>query len=298
MAKPVLVVTSRYMDSIEARIDQDYEARRNPHDRPFTCYELLEASSGAEALFVTPVDQLDSEFFKRLPASVKVIATYSVGLDHIDLQAAANRNVAIAYTPDNADATAEIAMLLMLGAARRAYEGQEIIRTGAWKPSSPTLLGWQLAGKILGIFGMGRVGRAVAQRARGFGMTIHYSNQTRLPAALEKDAVFHASPSDLLRVSQFLTLHAPETPETHHFINSKTIDFRMNDGTVYRNALRTPCQGAPFSGFSYVVRGGQICDNLQFIRVLRTHEICMLGAFTKLPRPTSPVIHPSASNSS
>ena len=237
MAKPVLVVTSRYMDSIEARIDQDYEARRNPHDRPFTRYELLEASSGAEALFVTPVDQLDSEFFKLLPASVKVIATYSVGLDHIDLQAAANRNVAIAYTPDNADATAEIAMLLMLGAARRAYEGQEIIRTGAWKPSSPTLLGWQLAGKILGIFGMGRVGRAVAQRARGFEMTIHYSNQTRLPAALEKDAVFHASPSDLLRVSQFLTLHAPETPETHHFINSKTIDL-LPRGAILINSAR------------------------------------------------------------
>src|SRR5580658_7497272 len=201
------------MDSIEARIDQDYEARRNPHDRPFTRYELLEASSGAEALFVTPVDQLDSEFFKRLPASVKVIATYSVGLDHIDLQAAANRNIAIAYTPGiNAEATADVAILLMLGASRRAYEGQEMVRTGTWKLSSPVLLGWQLTGKVLGIFGMGRVGQAVAQRARGFGMTVHYSNPGRLPAALEKDAVFHSSPPDLLRVSEFLSLHAPETP--------------------------------------------------------------------------------------
>jgi lactate dehydrogenase-like 2-hydroxyacid dehydrogenase len=115
-------------------------------------------------------------------------------------------------------------MLLMLGASRRAYEGQEMVRTGTWTLSGQMVLGWQLTGKVLGIFGMGRVGQAVAQRARGFGMSIHYSNPTRLPAALEKDAVFHSNASDLLRVSQFLTLHAPETPETHHFINSKTID--------------------------------------------------------------------------
>jgi lactate dehydrogenase-like 2-hydroxyacid dehydrogenase len=169
---------------------------------------------------------------------VKVIATYSVGFDHVDIQAAANRNIAIAYTPGiNADATADIAMLLMLGASRRAYEGQEMVRAGTWKLSSPVLLGWQLTGKVLGIFGMGRVGQAVAQRARGFGMTIHYSNSIRLPAALERDAVFHSSASDLLRVSQFLTLHAPETPETHHFINSKTIDL-LPHGAILINTAR------------------------------------------------------------
>ena len=213
MHKPVLVITTRFMDEIEARVDRDYDARRNPHEKPFTRDELIEASSGADALFITPLDRLDSEFFKRLSASVKVISTYSVGIDHIDLQAAANRKIAIAYTPGiNADATADIAMLLMLGASRRAYEGQEMMRTGTWKLSSPVLLGWQLTGKVLGIFGMGRVGRAVARRARGFGMTIHYSNPTRLPAALEKDAVFLSSAPDLLRVSEFLSLNAPETP--------------------------------------------------------------------------------------
>jgi lactate dehydrogenase-like 2-hydroxyacid dehydrogenase len=226
------------MDEIEARIDRDYDARRNPRQRPFTRDELLEVSSGADALFIMPFDRLDSEFFKRVSASVKVIATYSVGTDHIDLQAAANRKIAIGYTPGiNSDATAEIAMLLMLGASRRAYEGQEMVRTGTWIPSSPVLLGWQLTGKVLCIFGMGRVGQAVAQRARGFGMTIHYSNPTRLPAALEKGAVFHSSPSDLLRVSEFLSLHAPETPETHHFINAKTIDL-LPRGAILVNTAR------------------------------------------------------------
>src|ERR1700733_4163581 len=226
------------MDEIEARIHRDYDARRNPNERPFTRDELIEASSGADALFITPFDRLDSDFFKRVAASVKVIATYSVGVDHIDLEASANRRIAIAYTPGiNSEATADLAMLLMLGASRRAYEGQEMLRTGKWTLSSQMLLGWQLTGKVLGILGMGRVGQAVAQRARGFGMTIHYFNPTRLPAALEQGAVFHSSASDLLRVSQFLSLHAPETPETHHFINSKTIDL-LPHGAILINAAR------------------------------------------------------------
>jgi lactate dehydrogenase-like 2-hydroxyacid dehydrogenase len=238
MHKPVLVVTTQFMHAIEARIDRDYNARRNPHERPFTCDELIEASSGADALFITPPDRLDSEFFERVSASVKVIATYSVGIDHIDLQAAANRKIAIAYTPGtNADATADIAILLMLGASRRAYEGQEMVRTGTWNLSSQVLLGWQLTGKVLGIFGMGRVGRAVAERARGFGMAIHYYNPARLPAASEKDAVFHSNAPDLLRVSEFLSLHAPETPETHHFINSKTIEL-LPQGAILLNSAR------------------------------------------------------------
>src|SRR5580692_7361241 len=256
--KPVLVVTARFLDEIEARIDRDYDTRRNPHERPFTRDELIEASSGADALFITPFDRLDSEFFKRAPASVKVVATYSVGTDHIDLQAAANRNIAIAYTPGiNADATADIAILLMLGASRRAYEGQEMVRTGTWKVSS--LLGWQLTGKALGIFGMGQVGRAVAQRARGFGMAIHYSNPTRLPAALEEDAVFHSSASDLLRVSEFLTLHAPETPETHHLINSKTIQL-LPHGAILINSAR----------------GGMVVDE-DLIAALRSGRVAAAG---------------------
>src|SRR5580692_5375368 len=258
--KAVLVVTARFLDEIEARIDRDYDTRRNPHERPFTRDELIDASSGADALFITPFDRLDADFFKRLPASVKVIATYSVGIDHIDLQAAANRNIVIAYTPGiNADATADIAMLLMLGASRRAYEGQEMVRTGTWNPSSPVLLGWQLTGKVLGILGMGRIGRAVAQRARGFGMTIHYFSPTRLPAALEKDAVFHSSASDLLRVSEFLTLHAPETPETHHLINSKTIQL-LPHGAILINSAR----------------GGMVVDE-DLIAALRSGRVAAAG---------------------
>jgi lactate dehydrogenase-like 2-hydroxyacid dehydrogenase len=168
---------------------------------------------------------LDSGFFQKASPTIKIIATYSVGFEHIDLEAAARRKISVAYTPGvNHEATADIAMLLLLGASRRAYEAQELVRTGAWRPLSPDLLlGWQVGGKILGIFGMGRVGQALARRARGFGMKIHYCNTFELPAEIAGDAVYHKDPSDLLRVSQFLSLHAPETPQTHHLLNSKAI---------------------------------------------------------------------------
>ena len=226
MTKPVLVVTSRYTKEVEDRIDRDYNARRNPNRSLFSQQELLTAAEGADAMFITPADRLDSGFFQKLSPTVKIIATYSVGFEHIDLEAAARRKIPVAYTPGvNNEATADIAMLLLLGASRRAYEAQELVRSGAWTQPMGTdmLLGWQVGGKVLGILGMGRVGQALARRARGFGMKIHYSDTAELPAEITGDAVYHEDPSDLLRVSRFLSLHAPESPETHHFLNSTTI---------------------------------------------------------------------------
>src|ERR1700683_2119204 len=186
MTKPILVVTSHYPKEVEDRIDRDYNARRNPNQFPFSQPMLLSAAEGADALFITPADRLDSEFFQKVSPTVKIIATFSVGFEHIDLEAAARRKIPVAYTPGvNNEATADIAMLLLLGASRRAYEGQDLVRTGAWRPLSPDmLLGWQVGGKGLGILGMGRVGQAVARRARGFGMRIHYSNASELPAEI------------------------------------------------------------------------------------------------------------------
>jgi len=239
MTKPVLVVTSRYTKQIEDRIDRDFNARRNPNQFPCTQQQLLSAADGADALFITPADRLDSGFFQKISPTIKIIATYSVGFEHIDREAAARRKIPVAYTPGvNHDATADIAMLLLLGASRRAYEAQELLRTGAWRPLSPDkLLGWQVGGKILGIFGMGRVGQAVARRARGFGMKIHYCNTSELPAEIAGDAVYHKDASDLLRVSQFLSLHAPDSPQTRHFLNSKAISL-LPPGAIVVNTAR------------------------------------------------------------
>jgi lactate dehydrogenase-like 2-hydroxyacid dehydrogenase len=240
MIKPILVITSRYPKEVEDRIDREYNARRNPNQFPFSQPKLLSAADGADALFITPADRLDSGFFQKVSPTVKIIATFSVGFEHIDLEAAARRKIPVAYTPGvNNEATADIAMLLLLGASRRAYEAQELVRTGAWKQPLGTdmLLGWQVGGKVLGILGMGRVGQSVARRARGFGMKIHYYDTKELPAEIIGDAVYHKDPSDLLRASEFLSLHVPETPQTRHFLNAKAISL-LPPGAIVVNTAR------------------------------------------------------------
>jgi lactate dehydrogenase-like 2-hydroxyacid dehydrogenase len=236
LSKPMLVVLGRFTEDVEGRIARDFTVRRVATDSPSPVEELLRAAEGADAVFMAPL-RLDAGFFGRVAASVKVIATFSVGYDHIDVGAA--RGIAIANTPGVLDdATADVAILLLLGASRRAYEAQELLRSGAWaKPNAARLLGWDCAGKVLGIFGMGRIGQAVARRARALGMKIHYSNRNALPLELAGDAVFHASAQDLLRVSQFLSLHAPHTPETHHFLNAENIAL-LPAGAIVINAAR------------------------------------------------------------
>ena len=261
LKKPILVVASQFPKEVEDRIDRDYDPRRNPNTVPFSREQLLAAADGADAIFITLMDRLDSIFFQRVSPTVRVIATYSVGFEHIDLQGAAKKKIAVAYTPGvNHEATADIAMLLLLGASRRAYEAQELVRTGAWRPLTPNmLLGWQLGGKVLGIFGMGKIGRAMARRARGFGMKIHYSDASKLPSDLEGDAIYHEDPHELLRVSQFLSLHAPETPETRHFLNAKSIGLLPHGAVVVNTA-----------------RGGLVADE-DLIAALRSGQVAAAG---------------------
>ncbi|HTU44838.1 MAG TPA: D-glycerate dehydrogenase [Bryobacteraceae bacterium] len=239
MKKPILVVTSRFIKPVEARINEEYEVRRKSDETLFTRDELLAASEGADAILITPFDRLDAEFFGQVSSSVKVISTSSVGTDHIDMRAASERNIAIGYTPaEVTDATADIAMLLLLGASRRAFEAQELVRSGEWTMAGAgALLGWQLTGKTLGILGMGRIGQGVGRRARGFGMKIHYSNPHRVMEDKAGDAIFHADPVELLKVSQFLSLNTPATAVTHHFLNAKTISL-LPQGAIVVNTAR------------------------------------------------------------
>lgn len=239
MKKPVLVVTSHFIKPVEARIDNEYEIVRKGDGIPFKKEELIAATKGADAMLITPFDKLDADFFERVSPTVKVISTYSVGLDHIDMRAAARKKIAIGYTPAAVtDATSDIVMLLLLGASRRAFEAQELIRTGNWTIArAGALLGWQVTSKTLGILGMGRIGQAVAKRAKAFGMKIHYSDPHQLPEEQAGGAVFHADPLELLPVSQFLSLNAPETEKTHHFLNAKTIAL-LPQGAIVVNAAR------------------------------------------------------------
>lgn len=236
--KPTLVAARRFTPAVDGRIDRDFNVRRNPHDRPWTQDELLAAADGADAIFLSPANRMDARFFQLLPASVKVIATFSVGYDHVDLQAAQRSGIPIAHTPGVlTDATADLTMLLLLATSRRAYEAQQRVRSGEWVGAQTDLLGWSLQGKPLGIFGMGRIGLAVAHRARAFGMSIHYHNRTRLLLADELGAVFHADAASLLRASSFLSLHAPASPETYHFLNRDTIAL-LPEGAIVVNTAR------------------------------------------------------------
>jgi lactate dehydrogenase-like 2-hydroxyacid dehydrogenase len=259
--RPILVVTAHFMKPVEARIESDYEIRRKTDGTLFTRNELLATAEGADAMLITPFDRLDAEFFKRVSPSVKVISTYSVGVDHIDMNAAAERDIAIGYTPaEVTDATADIAMLLLLGASRRAFEAQELVRSGEWTiPRAGALLGWQVAGKNLGIFGMGRIGQAVAKRAKAFEMKIHYCNPHQVPEEKAGGAVFHADPLELLKVSQFLSLNAPETPTTHHFLNAKTIALLPEHAIIVNTA-----------------RGGLIKDD-DLIEALKSGRVAAAG---------------------
>jgi lactate dehydrogenase-like 2-hydroxyacid dehydrogenase len=263
MRKPVLVVTAYFVDAVKARLKQDFELRRKKNGAHFTPEELLSAADGADAMFVTPADRLEAAFFTRVASSVKVIATHSVGYDHIDLKAAAARKIAIAYIPGiSTDAVADITLLL-LGASRRAYEALPVVRSGSWNPLDLTLLlGWQLTGKILGIYGMGRIGQAVAKRARGFGMRIHYRDPHRLPPEIEGDAIFHDDPYDLLRASPFLSLNAPETKQTHHFLDARAIAC-LPPGAIVVNAAR----------------GGMVVDE-DLIAALKSGQVAVAGLDT------------------
>jgi lactate dehydrogenase-like 2-hydroxyacid dehydrogenase len=243
-SKPVLVVTRpiplmALPPEVAERVNRDFVVRLAETPQSLTSDGLGELSDGASGFLVTGSDRIDASFFDRVAASVKIVATRSVGYDHIDIAAAARRHIPVAYTPGAlTDATADATILLLLGASRHAYAAQQFLRAGEWAQGAPlALIGRQLMGKVLGILGMGRIGQAVAHRARALGMQIHYSNRSPLSEDAAHGAVFHQDPLELLRISEFLSLHAPATPDTHHFLNAKTIAL-LPRGAIVINTAR------------------------------------------------------------
>ncbi|MFD2262690.1 2-hydroxyacid dehydrogenase [Lacibacterium aquatile] len=241
--KPRLLITRHLPDAVEARAARDYDATFSTDAAPVTADKLLEAASGHDGLLITGSDKMTAAVVERLPASVKIIATFSVGYEHIDVAACKARGIIATNTPDVlTDATADIALLLMLGASRRAYEGEQAVRTAAWKGWMPTqLLGIQVTGKRLGLYGMGRIGQATARRAKAFGMEIHYHNRRPIDPAIEKElgATYHATAESLLKVSDVLSLHAPAGPETNGFLNAERIELLPPKAIVVNTARGT-----------------------------------------------------------
>lgn len=237
--RPTVLVTRKLPTAVEDRLAKDYLPCLNRDDHPYSTEELLLGSQKVDALIITGQDSLNAKAIAQLPATIKAIATFSVGYDHIDLEAAKKRDIYVINTPDVlTDATANLTWLLLLGAARRAHEGEQLVLQGKWTDPRPTeLLGTQVTGKRLGILGMGRIGRAVAQRAKAFSMEVHYCNRHQLSPEQEAGAIFHDDPEDLLSISNFFSFHCPATPETEHFLNARRIEL-LPEGAIIVNAAR------------------------------------------------------------
>jgi lactate dehydrogenase-like 2-hydroxyacid dehydrogenase len=237
--KPKLWVTRRLSDATLERAARDYDAIINYDDGLSSDDELVAMSAKVDAIIPCHSERFTAEIAKRLDPRLKIIANHSVGVDHCDLPALKARGIAVTNTPDVlSDATAEIAMLLMMGAARHAVEGDHLVRSGNWNFWSPSfMVGKQVTGARLGIIGMGRVGQAFARKARGFDMDIHYYNRSRLAPHQEHGATYHASVESLLGMADFLSLHCPATPETTGLMNAERLAL-LPAGAVLINTAR------------------------------------------------------------
>lgn len=223
--------------------------------------ELIQRAQGMDAIVLTATDRLNKEAVKRLPATVKVICTYSVGTDHLDLQALKARGITIFSTPDVLDEScADVAILLMLGAARRVIEGVDLVRNATWKGWSPKqLIGHDVWGRRLGILGMGRIGRAIAKRARGFDMTVHYHNRNQLSTQDEMGAQYHSTLERLAQHSDFLCIACPASPSTRGLVNKQILQRLPNNAIV--------CN---------ISRGDVVCD-ADLVQALQTGVVAAAG---------------------
>jgi lactate dehydrogenase-like 2-hydroxyacid dehydrogenase len=239
MPRPVVWIPRRLSDATLERARRDYEVIVKEDDVPGSAEEIVAMSAKVDGMIPCHSEHFSAEVVARLDPRLRIVANHSVGTDHCDLPALKARGIAVTNTPGVlSDATAELAMMLMLGAARHAVTGDRIVRSGAWDSWSPAfLVGKQVTGARLGIVGMGGVGRALARKARGFDMEIHYHNRRRLAPEEEAGAIFHADLDSLLAVSDVLSLNCPATPDTLGLMNADRLA-RLPEGAVLVNAAR------------------------------------------------------------
>ena len=237
MKKKVLI-TRKLLRSNEERASKLWDAKFNLNDEIYSTKKLIELSQGCDGILSSLTEKIDENVINSLPKSVKIISNFAVGFGNIDIQAAKKKNIIVTNTPDVlTDATAEIAMLLILGACRRANEGINWVKKENWKWSADFLIGKQLTGSRLGILGMGRIGRAVAKIAKTFGMEIHYRNRKKLSPEIENGAKYHDTIKSLFSVSDVLSICCPATKETKDIINKETLEY-FPTGAIITNVAR------------------------------------------------------------
>jgi len=255
-----VLVTTKLLKSNEERISKLWDAKLNLDNQIYSQKKLIELSNDCDAILSSVLDKIDKKTINGLSKKVKIISNFAVGFGNIDIEAAKKRNIVVTNTPDVlTDATAEIAMLLILGASRRATEGVKWARNKNWKWSADFLIGKQLSGSKLGILGMGRIGRAVAKRAKAFGMEIHYHNRKKLNQDLEDGATYHDNIKSLFSTSDILSINCPATKETRKIINKKTLKFFSKE-VVITNSAR-----------------GDMIDDDAMVEALKNKKIYALG---------------------
>ena len=255
-----VLITRKLLRSNEDRISKIWDANLNLNDEVYSQKKLIELSQGCDGILTSLTEKIDENVVQKLSESVKIISNFAVGFGNIDLKATKKRNIVVTNTPDVlTDATAEIAMLLILGAARRASEGLLYAKNKNWKWSADFLIGKQLTGSRLGILGMGRIGRAVAKLAKAFGMEIHYHNRSKLNPDLEMGAIYHENIKSLFSVSDILSINCPATKETKHIINKETLEF-FPTGAIITNSAR-----------------GDMIDDEAMVRALINRKVYAVG---------------------
>jgi len=255
-----VLVTTKLLKLNEDRMSKLWNVKLNLNYEVYSQNKLIELSKDCDGILSSIVDKIDESTINKLSNSVKIISNFAVGFGNIDIKAAKKKNIIVTNTPDVLTAaTAEIAMLLILGAARRASEGIKWARNKNWKWSADFLIGKQLTGTRLGILGMGRIGRTVAKLARAFGMIIHYHNRSKLSSELEMGATYHDNIKGLFSVSDVLSINCPATKETENIINAETLEY-FPTGAIITNSAR-----------------GDMIDDEAMINALNRKKIYALG---------------------
>jgi len=225
-----IIISRRLLKESEEKALKTFDAKLNSNDELYSQSKLIELSKGCDAILTSLTDKMDEETINKLPSSIKVISNFAVGFGNIDLEAAKKKGIAVTNTPEVlSDATAEIGILLILGACRRASEGIQSAKESSWKWSADFLIGKQLTGT--------RLGQKIAKIAKALGMIIHYHNRSKLSEAKEQGAIYHDNSKSLFSVSDVLSVCCPATKETENLINKKTLEY-FPTGAVITNVAR------------------------------------------------------------
>ncbi|CCQ75727.1 D-glycerate dehydrogenase [Magnetospira sp. QH-2] len=261
--KPLVIVTRKLPEQVETRLMELFDTRLNHDDTPMTREQLVAAVGEADVLVPTVTDKIDGPLLAQAGPKLRLVANYGTGVDHIDLATARQRNITVTNTPDVlTEDTADMAMALILSVPRRLAEGERVIRTGDWEGWTPTwMLGHRIWGKRLGIVGMGRIGQAVARRARGFGLQVHYHNRRRVHPEVEEElgATYWDSLDQMLARMDVVSVHCPHTPATYHLLSARRLKLLKSHAYLVNTSR------------------GEVVDEPALIRMLAAGELAGAG---------------------